>query len=368
MDTTAPNLGLAIAPGALGPSLVSEAPSPEVPSRNEGRQKEKELAIETLRAIAIVLMVAGHVIGMDSRSGLQVADDSLLRFLYRACAYIRMPLFTAISGYVYALRPVRRGQEGSLLKGKVRRILLPMVTIGTLQYLARVASLPGTNRNAELQDIWRIYVYGFDQFWFLQAIFLAFVLIVALERFALLSTPRRWLGVLVVLFALRVYLPYITSLFSLPGFLTIVPYFVLGLGAYRFSKLVFNAWVVALSMVAFIAAYSVNLIVISQLDQMTSIENGLLSVAVGLPAIVLFFYARWPSPLLAWLGSYAYTIFLFHVFGSAGARILVRRFVAEPSIWLQFGLSLVAGLLLPIAMESGLRRNNFTRRWLLGLR
>ena len=64
---------------------------------------EKDLRIETMRGLALFLMVAGHVIGSSSDLGMKVPDDSVLRYLYESLVYIRMPLFTAISGYVYAL-------------------------------------------------------------------------------------------------------------------------------------------------------------------------------------------------------------------------------------------------------------------------
>ena len=62
--------------------------------------RTKELSIETLRGLAIVLMVMGHVIGSKSNGGLQVSDDSWYRYFYLTLSPLRMPLFTVISGYV----------------------------------------------------------------------------------------------------------------------------------------------------------------------------------------------------------------------------------------------------------------------------
>ncbi|WPU97154.1 acyltransferase family protein [Mucilaginibacter sabulilitoris] len=92
--------------------------------------------METLRGLAIILMVLGHVIGGTSRDGLQVADDSIWRFSYYALQYIRMPLFTVISGFVYAYKPVSRFTTNSkFIAGKINRLLIPLVVVATLFYL-----------------------------------------------------------------------------------------------------------------------------------------------------------------------------------------------------------------------------------------
>ena len=65
----------------------------------------KNLQVETLRGFAIVPVVMGHVIGSASDGGMKVSEDSFLRYLYFTFEYLRMPLFTVISGWVYALRP-----------------------------------------------------------------------------------------------------------------------------------------------------------------------------------------------------------------------------------------------------------------------
>ena len=69
--------------------------------------KQKSCHIETLRGIAILLVVLGHVIGSTSEGGMKVANDSFFRYLYDLFVNIRMPLFTVISGWVYALHPVK---------------------------------------------------------------------------------------------------------------------------------------------------------------------------------------------------------------------------------------------------------------------
>lgn len=65
----------------------------------------KNLTIETLRGIAILLVVAGHVIGSAPDGGMKIDFPHPLRYLYLWIDYIQMPLFTAIAGWVYALKP-----------------------------------------------------------------------------------------------------------------------------------------------------------------------------------------------------------------------------------------------------------------------
>src|SRR5690606_22304069 len=150
----------------------------------------KDDGIESLRGMAIILMVAGHAIGSDSSTGLTVADDSPFRYLYYSTQFIRMPLFTLISGFVYSLRPVTGGGLTTILRGKALRILVPLVTVSTLRLLAR-AAMTDVNRSVQLSDLRRVYFYPCDHFWFLQSIFLVFLAAGMLDQFKLMNTPRR---------------------------------------------------------------------------------------------------------------------------------------------------------------------------------
>src|SRR4051794_34829890 len=99
-------------------------------------------------------MVAGHVIGSDATRGLQVGNDSLWRLGYLALEDIRMPLFTTISGFVYALRAVGGGAAyGRLVQGKTRRLLVPLVSVGALLFAVELA-VPGVNRRPDPSSFW----------------------------------------------------------------------------------------------------------------------------------------------------------------------------------------------------------------------
>jgi hypothetical protein len=152
--------------------------------------KKWDEGTETLRGIAILLMTAGHVIGDTGSAGMQVADDSAWRHFYVSLQFLRMPLFTVISGYVYAIRPVEAGVAGTFLRRKLRRLLIPMVTVGTAFFLLRML-LP-THHPGQLSDIWRIYLYPYAHFWYLQALLLVFVVVVPLERLGALESLAGW--------------------------------------------------------------------------------------------------------------------------------------------------------------------------------
>ena len=146
---------------------------------------KKDMSIETLRGIALLLMVSGHIIGPFSYLGLKVDDNSFYRFFYDCLFYVRMPLFTAISGFVYAIRPVESNHFRFIGK-KGRRLLLPLAFVGSLQWLT-MRFAPGVNTPTEdLTAYWRIFLFSYNQFWFLHGLFLVFICLALIE----------WMGVM----------------------------------------------------------------------------------------------------------------------------------------------------------------------------
>lgn len=315
----------------------------------------KDLGIETLRGAAIILMVMGHVIGAQPTGGLKVADDSWYRYLYLTLAPMRMPLFTVISGYVYAMRPVVMDRAGVFLVGKARRLLLPLVGVSTVQYLFSVYG-PGVSRTRELGDIWQVYFFPFDQFWFLQAIALVFMGIFAMELTGLLRSKLGWALCLLVGMVLYVDGPEVTF-FSIDGWCRLFVFFILGVGLKRFEALSRGrgSFGVAAALLAFTVA-------LHQLALLGRLDPGdwmrWITLGFGLSATFLLIRLRFHDKLLATLGGFAFTIYLLHSFGVVAGRVLGMKVLGIDRREVLF----VACLLLVLG------RFAITRRIFLGLR
>jgi len=313
--------------------------------------KRKEESIETLRGIAIILMVAGHVIGDSIHNGLKVADDSLWRYFYYSFEYLRMPLFTAISGYVYALKPVKREFILKIFKGKSRRILVPFISVATVQYIIN-AVIPNVNNPTDLNTIWRVYIFGYGQFWFLQALFQVFIVIIFLEIFKVTTNFKGWLVSLVISgIMLIVGAPLVKlDIFNFSRFLYLLPFFILGIGLNRFKDILFRKDIVISVSVILVGALIVQQFKwFGVLPRGTS-RFGFIGVLVGIAGIFIIFRIRGVNRQLGDLGYYAYGIYLFHVFGTAGSRI-VSKFIGIENNGLLFIIGIIFGLGFPILLE-----------------
>ena len=330
--------------------------------------KRKEQSIETLRGIAIILMVAGHVIGHRSTSGLKVDDDSLWRYFYYSFEYLRMPLFTAISGFVYGLKPVSQDKVLKFFKGKSRRILLPFLSVASLQYIMN-AVIPNVNNPVEIKNIWKIYFFSYGQFWFLQALFLVFITIILLEYFNVTKKFKGWLiSFIIATLLLLVFNPAVkVDFFSFNRFLYLLPYFLLGLGIKRYSDYLFNKTALLAIFILLVIGISLQQLNWFHVIDLEGNRFGLLSVFVGLSGIWLIFYIRKPNKFLAKLGYYSYGIFLFHVFGTAGSRI-ISRWMGIESTPILFIIGMGFGLGLPILIELILLKSRVLKRIFFGLR
>ena len=90
-----------------------------------------------------------------------------------------------------------------------------------------------------------------------------------------------------------------------------------------------------------------------------------LSLGVGFGVMLLVLVPG--IPLMSRLGVYSYSIYLFHVFGTASSRIAWERLgVFDIPFLLLFGM--LAGLLVPIAIHITFERVPYVSRVLLGVR
>ncbi len=320
--------------------------------------KKRNLKVDTLRGLACIMLVAYHVIGDSSGSGLKI-DSGWYRQINDTFAYVRMPLFTFISGVVYAYRPFN-GDFVRFLKGKFNRVLVPMLTLGTL--FAIVQSLtPGANGG---DFNWKLlHIIPVAHFWFVEAIFIIFAIVSVLEYMKLLSKPLTYLMVYIcasAIFLTHVDVPY----FSIQGAAYLMPYFLTGLAVQRFNLLdkipSYVGGAMALGVLLYLTAIMFGYF---ELDGRTSLQGLICGAVFCTGALAL----GAESESLARIGYYSFTIYLLHVFFTSAVRIFMYK-LGITNVHAVFLMAWIAGIFGPIIAEIVLDGTNFTRQYLLGKR
>lgn len=318
--------------------------------------KNRNIQIDTLRGFACILLVAFHVVGVNSTSGLRI-DSGLYRDVSDILAYIRMPLFTFLSGIVYAYRPFS-GNPAPYLKGKLRRLILPMLTVGTL--FAIVQSLvQGTN--SSIAEWHLLHIKPVAHFWFIEAIFLIFLVMIPLEMAGAFKTRKGFAVVLAI--ALLLCLSKIRyGYFSVSGALYLFPFFLLGMALQRFSitrALNSKHGVVLMAILFFL------LVLVARDIVAVQAKRSALGLLLGFVACLGLLSLKAQSLILAKIGAFSYSIYLYHVFFTAGSRIALNM-LGINDINVLFVSSLVAGVAGPVVTECFLNGTNTTRILLLG--
>lgn len=318
---------------------------------------KRSMEIDTLRGIACILLVFFHTVGSTPAEGLRVTDGHWLQQFNEILVYFRMPLFSFISGYVYAFRPYQ-GDPRGFMKGKVRRLLLPVLTVGTIYAIVQ-ALTPGAN--ASVQNWWLLHIRPVGHFWFLEALFIIFLVVILLEHLKALSTLTGFVLVWAVS-ALLFALPEFTNYFGTRGALYLMPFFLAGLACKRFEIDGFGPRLV--SSLALLAGLAVVLLLPAYMDSVAAL-GAAASLAIGVSAGVLLLRSGWRSGLLAYIGAYSFAIYLLHVFFTAGSRIFLNAAgVGDVHVLLVPGL--IAGIVGPIICAQIIGRSDTLNLWLLG--
>lgn len=315
-------------------------------------------SIDTLRGLACFLLVAYHVIGGGPGTGLHVPAHHWASRLDEWLSLLRMPLFSLLSGWVYALRPVR-GWAPSFARGKVRRLLVPMLLVGT-GFAVLQAFTPGVN--AAPPDWWLLHIKPVAHYWFLEALFWIFVVTMLLEQLRLLDRPATFAMVGAVVVAVHVTSPLPVYL-GLEGAVTLLPFFLLGVAAFRFQGALLRPRVVIpFALLAVVAVADLSTIPELRLTRIQTFPKLLASVGMCLLLLYLQPKQRW----LAWIGRWSFGIYLFHATFTAAARIALYH-LGVVELPVVFVLALLAGLAGPIVLTAVLREVP-GGHWLIGER
>jgi peptidoglycan/LPS O-acetylase OafA/YrhL len=303
--------------------------------------------IDTVRGLACLLIVALHVVGDTASNGLHLPMTSDWHYAMESIEFLRIPLFTALSGYLYAGQRVTVQDLGRFWTKKLRRLAVPL-GFATVVYWW----LHG-HAHTDTTPLPHALLFEYGHLWYLQALLILFAGISIADA---LFRPRHVTLVLTGLTSVMISQAglTVTTFFGVAGAFYLAPYFLFGLILREHP-----AWlrdrqsgVLALGIVV--------IVLTSQQFGLFGITNGVaalqLPAAVAGMAGVVFLLQRLPAnALLANVGRYSYTIYLWHVLAGAAVRDgLVRVGVtAIPPLFL---CSLAAGIGVPIMLYHVARR------------
>lgn len=320
--------------------------------------------VEAVRGLAIVLLVIYHVIGSGPGSGLDAEYGTVLRFCADLLVDVRMPLFACLAGYVYAHRPPQFATFGRFVDGKLRRLALPGAV--AILLFAVSALLVGNRFALPWAELWRPLLYPYAHYWFLQAILLIFLVYGALD--AILR--HRGTVILLALAALLFWADWRvpTRLMSVNHALYLLPFFLVGVAIQRHPPRGRTRWVLAWG------ALGVGLggLALNGLDLIDARSGGdrhdLQSLVTGTALCVAAMLAmpRWAA--LGWMGPYGLTIYLYHVFATAGLRMGLEGAGLAPGPGIALALGLAAGIGGPVLLHQAVARIPAGRVLVLGLR
>lgn len=303
-------------------------------------------SIQALKGLACLFVVAYHVVGNGQGSGIRVSPDSLLFQFSQSISLLRMPLFTFLSGVVYAMRPVVPGTLGPFLGKKALRLYVPAIVVGLLYFAATNLVMGGDDGGTPhgVLGVLGVLFFPYAHFWFLQALLVIIVVVGVAEVCGLMSTPRRMAAVLLATFLVHHFGNSNFLFFSIGRASYLLPFFVLGVAVMRFGgQLQWSRPVTIGLLCAFAATMVLHVAGVTGIHGAPLSQRSFLALLLSCSGLLLLWRFMPPVHWLARIGAFSFAIYLYHVFFTSGSRMLLGMLDVD-AVPLLFVSGLVAGI------------------------
>lgn len=331
------------------PSGISQPVDGESSGIFSSGRKDEQVAsnINTVRGLACLLIVALHVVGDAASNGLHLPMSSGWHYVMQSVEFLRIPLFTALSGYLYAGRRVTAQKLLSFWTKKLRRLAVPLVFVTLVMWSLRGQD-PGDQTSLRYA---LLFQYG--HLWYLQSLLLLFTAISVADAFLQPSSVGLVLTGLAAIMISQSGVT-VTTFFGIAGAFYLAPYFLFEIilrGEPDWLRNPTSGLLAGGIVVLILAAQQLGIFGLA--NEVTVLQ---LPAAIAGMAGVVFLLQRFPkNALLTRIGYYSYTIYLWHVMASAAMRGKLMH-AGVTSIPMLFLFSLTAGVVTPIIMYRAARR------------
>ncbi|MCW8091262.1 acyltransferase family protein [Alteromonas sp. ASW11-130] len=325
--------------------------------------KKIDYHIETLRGVAILLILFLHLSVEREFNSIKSSLD-VVSYVF---TNIRIPLFTVISGYFYALLKCDEIDRKKLISSKSMRLLVPLYFAILAEFLVERFVL---NKNSQTlyENFLGDFFYANGHYWFVQAIFLIF-LTYRLTYFLRQKTPYFTLVFFVAttlfyIFARNTALN--TNFFSIGGALYLYPYFILGASYRNIQKSNLYPSLFVLCLTLFVSLFIAQFYCYFYGAEELFAKRSTLGILLGITACFTLLSIKFESKFIAWIGGFSFAIYLYQSFTSKVAKVVIFN-VFDMDGYLALFLIIALTTALGILVHIVAFRYSLTRRLVLGL-
>ncbi len=299
---------------------------------------KRERWIDTAKGIGIILVVFGHV-----ERGLwdsNILKNEYFKIIDSIIYTFHIPLFFFLSGYLF-YNSIKKYSSKQLILNKLKVIAYPYIVWSLIQGTVQLFLSSFTNEPYSLKYLYSILWHPNDQFWFLYALFLIFI--VAIFLYKNCSNYFLIFVISAAVYSFEKYLPQNTPFFII----YITNYFTFFAGGFVFHKIKkFSSFHVQPS-TFLILAFIVSQFVYHFILKMNFEDKNIFHFIVAFISIisVIVFSMKIKSNLLEYLGKISLQIYLLHVLFGSGARIVLYNFFNIHNAYLHLIAGMIAGII-----------------------
>jgi len=325
-------------------------------SATDRRQSRRDDSLDIAKGFGIILVVLGHCLDGLKSSGYFPPELSWPTLAIYLIYLFHMPLFFVVSGHLASgkHRPVR-----ATLTKLLTTIVYPYFLWSILAGLALVRLSNYTNNQPPISSLYHILWAPIVPYWFLYALFFCHLWYLAIRKLS----HRVQMVIAVAVFLAPLLLARYIPLMNVPivfetvrGFL----YFVLGVVSVAQVRQ-FGRWTAIAATILFLLFATV--FYQSQLGGAYGVIAVLPAAISGIVATLAWSrmfagvhgrFARALALTFVFLGRYSMSIYVMHIFFTAGFRIALKRLAFTPSAAttiLEIAGATVLGVALPLGIN-----------------
>ncbi len=144
------------------------------------KDKRREPWLDVCKGIAIILVVAGHVVTSYRNSGL-LEDAFWFNYTGTLIYSFHMPLFFVISGYLAALSSNKENPRRAIRKNLIA-YGVPYIIFSLLAWSLKFVAATVVNNKVTLGDLGLLFIFPINAMWFLYALLIISVVQLCVDR------------------------------------------------------------------------------------------------------------------------------------------------------------------------------------------